>query len=180
MQEDAAGRLDAAFRGAIRAIGAGLAQWQCSGFVNRRSGVRIPHPAPNLSISYVGNAKPLNCWLPIGNHAARFRPSGCPLHLHRLRERARPRFDGHPRLRLRRSDRASAIAGIGDRGQFPRSRTATPGGGPPRRGVMGPVAGWVPRYREKPPEQMINQRLRCMRPKSLTEVLRAGPYLSET
>src|SRR5216683_2449465 len=25
---------------------AGLAQWQCSGFVNRRSGVRIPHPAP--------------------------------------------------------------------------------------------------------------------------------------
>jgi Phage integrase family len=78
MQEDPAGRLDAAFRGAIKAASdrdesgwvanavaaanpsnarernslgisskyAGLAQWQCSGFVNRRSGVRIPHPAP--------------------------------------------------------------------------------------------------------------------------------------
>src|ERR1700719_826719 len=31
---------------------AGLAQWQCSGFVNRRSGVRIPHPAPRKSMSY--------------------------------------------------------------------------------------------------------------------------------
>src|SRR5438105_15486043 len=29
---------------------AGLAQWQCSGFVNRRSGVRIPHPAPAHSV----------------------------------------------------------------------------------------------------------------------------------
>jgi Phage integrase family len=31
-------------------IFAGLAQWQCSGFVNRRSGVRIPHPAPDRPI----------------------------------------------------------------------------------------------------------------------------------
>ena len=31
---------------------AGLAQWQCSGFVNRRSGVRIPHPAPRSDKNY--------------------------------------------------------------------------------------------------------------------------------
>src|SRR5215471_20269743 len=37
---------------------AGLAQWQCSGFVNRRSGVRIPHPAPDLSIAYAGLSYP--------------------------------------------------------------------------------------------------------------------------
>jgi hypothetical protein len=33
------------------AIRAGLAQRQCSGFVNRRSGVRIPHPAGNRAES---------------------------------------------------------------------------------------------------------------------------------
>jgi hypothetical protein len=71
-QEDATARMDALLRGAKlrpwrrrglvwryrrrRRIGrrqivdlAGLAQRQCSGFVNRRSGVRIPHPASTRS-----------------------------------------------------------------------------------------------------------------------------------
>jgi hypothetical protein len=46
---------------------AGLAQGQCSGFVNRRSGVRIPHPAPYISVSYNDSIEFL---FAAGNHLA--------------------------------------------------------------------------------------------------------------
>jgi hypothetical protein len=65
-------------------------------------------------------------------------------------------------------------------GQFPRSRAATRGEAPPGREVMGPAAGWVPRYREKPVEQIEINGLDAREQNPRREGWSATPYLSKT
>jgi len=57
------------------------------------------------------------------------RCAAVPAHLPIRRARARNPSGGDLHPRLWRPGRLSAIAGTGDRGQLPRSRAATPGGG---------------------------------------------------
>jgi hypothetical protein len=86
------------------------------------------------------------------------------------------RSDGRPPPRLRRSDRLSAIAG--NRGPGPTSALPRrdPGGGSPTGGLGSHPPARVPRYSEKPPEQMKNQWVRGNGDKFVTEATWASPF----
>src|ERR1700730_1436526 len=101
-----------------------------------------------------------------------------PFHLPIPRVRPRDPLERLSRPWTRRSARRSAIAGT----ERPESKSTLPRRDPggrflPGRRVTGPIVWRVPRYREKPPEQMRNQWVKVSAGK-IPDVRPAGQPLS--